>query len=202
MTQSRIITTLAIVVTGSLLAGCAWFGHRAQPAWVEGNSGDYPADQYLLGVGQADTRPSAEERAYGAVSRIFKARVEAEAKDWESFLVLEARGKADTERRLTLDQITRVSTDKVLESVRVLDAWMNPATRQHHVLAGMQRAQAGTARSSPIYPIPANRPGRWRQSEASGARSRTSCCAKPTTPICGSFARAGRGRRADTALRS
>ncbi len=145
MKQSHIITALVIVMTGSLLAGCSWFGHRAQPAWVEGNSGDYPADQYLLGLGQADSRPSAEERAYGAVSRIFKARVEAEAKDWESFLVLEAKGRADTERRLTLDQITRVSTDKVLESVRVLDAWVNPATRQHHVLAGMQRAQAGTA---------------------------------------------------------
>jgi hypothetical protein len=145
MKKLHIATAFILIAAGSLLAGCAWFGHRAQPAWVEGNSGDYPADQYLLGVGQADTRPSAEERAYGAVSRIFKARVEAEAKDWESFLVLEARGKADTERRLTLDQITRVSTDKVLESVRVLDAWMNPATGQHHVLAGMQRAQAGTA---------------------------------------------------------
>jgi len=145
MLKSRILIALMILATGSLFAGCSWLGHRAQPAWVEGNSADYPADQYLLGVGQADLRPSAEERAYGAVSRIFKARVEAEAKDWESFLVLEARGKTNTERRLTLDQITRVSTDKVLESVNVLDAWMNPATRQHHVLAGMQRAQAGTA---------------------------------------------------------
>jgi len=145
MLKSRTLIALMILATGSLFAGCSWFGHRAQPAWVAGNSTDYPADQYLLGIGQADSRPSAEERAYGAVSRIFKARVEAEAKDWESFLVLEARGKANTERRLTLDQITRVSTDKILESVRVLDAWMNPITRQHHVLAGMQRAQAGTA---------------------------------------------------------
>ena len=145
MLKSRTIAALTIIALGGLLAGCAWFGHRAQPAWVEGNSADYPADRFLLGVGQADSRPSAEERAYGAVSRIFKARVEAESKDWESFLVLEARGKANTERRLTLDQVTRVSTDKVLESVNVLDAWVNPATRQHHVLAGMQRAQAGTA---------------------------------------------------------
>jgi hypothetical protein len=145
MLKSRSLIALMILMAGSLVAGCAWFGHRTQPAWVEGNSADYPADQYLLGVGQADSRPSAEERAYGAVSRIFKARVEAEAKDWESFLVLETKGRANTERRLTLDQITRVSTDKVLESVRVLDAWMNPTTRQYHVLAGMQRAQAETA---------------------------------------------------------
>jgi hypothetical protein len=143
MQASRVIHSLIVGLTIGMLAGCA--GHRAQPDWVDGNSAAYPADQYLLGVGQADSRPSAEERAYGAVSKIFTAKVEAEAKDWESFLVLEAKGRANTERRLTLDQITRVSTDKVLENVRVLDAWMNPATRQHHVLAGMPRAQAGTA---------------------------------------------------------
>lgn len=145
MLKSRTIAALTIIALGGLFASCAWFGHRAQPTWVEGNSTDFPADQYLLGVGQADSRPSGEERAYGAVSRIFKAKVEAESKDWESFLVLEARGKANTERRLTLDQVTRVSTDKVLESVRILDAWVNPANRQHHVLAGMHRAQAATA---------------------------------------------------------
>jgi hypothetical protein len=145
MLKSRILIALIVLATGISPAGCAWFGSHEQPAWVEGNSKDYPADQYLLGVGQADSRPSAEERAYGAVSRIFTARVEAEARDWESFLVSEARGKASAERRLTLDQITRVSTDKMLENVKVLDAWMNPATRQHHVLAGMQRAQAGAA---------------------------------------------------------
>lgn len=145
MLKFRTIVALAILITGSLLAGCSWFSHRTQPDWVNGSSRAYPSEQYLVGVGQADSRPSAEERAYGAVSRIFQARVEAEAKDWESFLVLEARGRADTQRRLTLDQITRVSTDKILENVRVLDAWVNPATRQHHVLAGMHRAQAGTA---------------------------------------------------------
>lgn len=145
MLKSRTSAALAFIVTGTLLAGCSSFGHRAQPDWVDGSSRAYPADRYLLGVGQAESRPSAEERAYGAVSRIFQARVEAEAKDWESFLVQEARGRVDTRRRLTLDQITRVSTDKVLENVRVLDAWLNPATGQHHVLAGMQRQQAGTA---------------------------------------------------------
>jgi hypothetical protein len=143
MLKSRTVLLIVLVALNGMLSGCA--GHRAQPAWVNGHSTEYPADQYLLGVGQADSRPAAEERAYGAVARIFTARVEAESKDWESFLLSEARGQASTERRLTLDQLTRVSTDKVLENVRVLDAWVHPATGLHHVLAGMHRAQAGTA---------------------------------------------------------
>lgn len=143
MVKSRAILLIVLAALNGVLLGCA--GHRAQPDWIDGNSRDYPADQYLLGVGQADLRPAAEERAYGAVSRIFKAKIEAESKDWESFLLLEAKGQASTEHRMTLDQVTRVSTDKVLEHVRILDAWLDPATRQHHVLAGMPRAQAGTA---------------------------------------------------------
>jgi hypothetical protein len=143
MLKFRVLLLVVLAALNSALVGCA--GHRAQPDWIDGHSKDYPADQYLFGVGQADSRPAAEERAYGAVSRIFTARIEAESKDWESFLLSEARGQASTEHRLTLDQITRVSTGKVLENVRVLDAWMDPATRQHHVLAGMSRAQSGTA---------------------------------------------------------
>lgn len=145
MTKSPGSVIWAAVLATGLLFGCT--SHRSQPAWVNGTSPDYSADQYLLGVGQADSRPSAEQRAYGAVARIFTARVEAESKDWESFLALEAGSATRTERRLTLDQLTRVSTDKVLENVRVLDAWEHPQTGQHYALVGLHRAQAGTALS-------------------------------------------------------
>jgi hypothetical protein len=134
---------LALMV--SVLPSCAWFGHGATPAWIEGTSKEHPPSRYLVGVGQADSPPEAASRAYAAVSRIFKAEINAQSKDWESFLVLEKKGTALAERRLTLDQVTRVSTDKVLENVRLLDAWRDPKTGQHYALAGMERAQAGAA---------------------------------------------------------
>jgi hypothetical protein len=112
---------------------------------VEGGSREYAIDQYLTGVGQADSQAGAAERAYAAVAKIFKAEINAQSRDWESFLLLEKRGTTDTERRLTLDQVTRVSTDKVLENVRVLDGWYDRGTGQHYALAGMNRAQAGAA---------------------------------------------------------
>ena len=88
-----------------------------KPAWIDGVSADYPSAQYLTGVGQGDNRAVAEDRAYAAVARIFKAEVSAQSKDWESYLVVEQRGSSRDERRLTLDNLTRVSTDKVLENV-------------------------------------------------------------------------------------
>ncbi|MDR4474163.1 MAG: LPP20 family lipoprotein [Nitrospira sp.] len=126
-------------------AGCGWMGGPARPAWIDGGSAQYPASQFLVGVGQAESRPQATEQAYAAVSRIFKAEITAQAKDWESYLVVESRGQTSTERRLTLDNVTRVTTDKVLENVQILDTWFDQKARQYYALAGMNRAQAESA---------------------------------------------------------
>jgi hypothetical protein len=105
-------------------------------------SAAYPSGQYLVGVGQADSRAAAEDRAYAAVARVFKAEVNAQAKDWESYLVIEQRGQTSAERRLTLDNLTRVSTDKVLENVQIVDRWVDVHKGLHYALAGMLRPQA------------------------------------------------------------
>jgi hypothetical protein len=125
--------------------GCSWFGGKAKPDWIDGVSRAYPAEQYLLGVGQSDNRAVAEDQAYAAVARIFKAEVNAQAKDWESYLVIEQRGQSSEQRRLALDNLTRVSTDKVLENVQILDRWADIHKGLHYALAGMQRGQAETA---------------------------------------------------------
>ncbi len=127
------------------VSGCAWFGGQAKPDWIDGVSTAYPSGQYLVGVGQAESRATAEDRAYAAVARIFKAEVSAQAKDWESYLLIEQRGHSSEERRLTLDNLTRVSTDKVLENVRIVDRWVDMHRGLHYALAGMHRSQAETS---------------------------------------------------------
>jgi len=127
------------------IAGCGWFGGTGRPSWIDGGSAEFPSTQYLVGVGQAGTRPQAAEQAYAAISKIFKAEITAQAKDWESYLVVETRGHMSTERRLTLDNVTRVTTDKVLENVQILDTWFDRRARQYYALAGMNRTQAEAA---------------------------------------------------------
>lgn len=137
---------LLLLAAVTSLDGCATFSQNRPPAWIEGGaSKDYPQEQYLIGVGQADSQDAAADKAYGAVARIFKAEITAQARDWESFLQFENRGTTNVERRLSLEHVTRVSTDKVLENVRVLSGWFDAKTSRHYVLAGMNRAQAGTA---------------------------------------------------------
>ena len=125
-----------------LSSGCAWFTGNAKPGWIDDADAEYPPAQYLVGVGQAGDRNSAADQAYAAVARIFKAEVTAQAKDWESYLVIESRGATNAERRLTLDTVTKVSTDKALENVRILETWFDARTGVHYALAVMNRPQA------------------------------------------------------------
>jgi hypothetical protein len=131
---------LGLMVSAS--TGCTWLTGKGKPGWVDGRSADYPSSQYLTGVGQADTRSNAEDQAYAAVARIFKAEVAAQAKDWESYLVVENRGVSNAERRLTIDSVTKVSTDKVLENVRIADVWYDSESRVYYALSVMNRPQA------------------------------------------------------------
>jgi len=146
MDGSLFVCRAGMVLMGlAALSGCAWFGGHTKPDWIEGVSAAYPSGQYLVGVGQAESRAVAEDRAYAAVARIFKAEVSAHAKDWESYLVIEQRGQSRAERRLTLDNLTRVSTDKVLENVQIVDRWVDVQKGFHYALAGMHRPQAETS---------------------------------------------------------
>jgi hypothetical protein len=143
---SLFVSRIGVVLMAMIvLSGCAWFGGQAKPDWIDGVSAAYPSGQYLVGVGQAESRAAAEDQAYAAVARIFKAEVNAQAKDWESYLVIEQRGHSSAERRLTLDNLTRVSTDKVLENVRIVDRWADVHNGLHYALAGMHRPQAERA---------------------------------------------------------
>ncbi len=132
-----------------ILAACA--SSPKMPDWVEGTkAAAYPDDRYLIGVGQADSRSVAEARAYAAVSRIFKAEVMSQAKDWESYLSLERKGSVQIENRVTIETITKVSTDKLLESVTIVQTWRDPKTGLLSALAVMDRTAGRAALTSRI----------------------------------------------------
>jgi len=128
-----------------MVAGCSAIGGPSRPEWVDGASQQYPTKEYLVGVGQAESRAASENQAYAAVSRVFKSEVSARSNDMESYLVVEQQGRSRDERRLTLDNLTRVSTDKVLENVSIADRWFDKQKNLHYALAVMNRSQAEAA---------------------------------------------------------
>ncbi len=123
------------------ISGCAMFSAVERPPWLMGASEQYPSNRYLVGVGQGSSRAVAEERAYAAVAKIFSAHVQSRVQDTEAFRLLEKDGSTQTQRDLALDRTTRVTTQKVLKNVQILERWVNPETKDVYVLAGLDRQQ-------------------------------------------------------------
>lgn len=146
-----LVPALLLVLLAS--AACSSMQEERRPSWIDGGSARFPIERYLVGRGEADSRPVATARAYEAVARIFEAQVTAQARDWESYVQLDDRGGTSHERRLSIERVTQVSTDKVLENVQVLDAWHDPATGTHYVLAGTNRAQGEAALLDRIHEL-------------------------------------------------
>ena len=142
MWSSPKIVLGAMVGVSILLGGCGHSQKDAMPAWVMGASEQFPSQRFLLGVGEADSRQVAEDRAYAAIAKIFQANVQSQADDTELYRVLEREGRTTNERTLSLRQSTTVTTNKVLESATILDRWDHPARNSHSVLVGIDRQQA------------------------------------------------------------
>lgn len=144
--MARAVACGTVASIGFMLSSaCSGMSGQTQPTWVEDVSSEYPPAQYLTGLGEGQTQSVADDQAYAAVARIFSAQVSSQSKDWESYLVVEQRGRSRDEHRLTLDKVTQVSTDKVLENVRIVDRWYDSKKALFYALAGMNRSQAEAA---------------------------------------------------------
>ena len=124
------------------LGGCAWIGAETPPEWLVSPQNAYPAKQFLTGMGEASKREQAERRAYAAVARIFSANIQAQALDQESYATQITGDIRRTQQTLQLNQRTKVTTNKVLENVKILEVWYQSSTRQFFALAGLDRKQA------------------------------------------------------------
>jgi hypothetical protein len=133
-----------VMVLAAALLACAGAGARSgqAPEWVDGRSARYPEAAYLTGVGRADSPEAAEDRAYAAIARVFSAQISQRTTEWERYLQAEGAGAASSQRDISIDQVTHVSTGKVLEHVVIVERYRDPRTSIHYALAAMDRQQA------------------------------------------------------------
>ena len=101
---------IALAVAGSIVlsTGCASTRGGSAPGWVAGESARYPRETYLTGVGFGDSRATAEDRAYAAISRIFEAEVNQRTHEWERYLQTEAGRETTIRRSVGIEQLTAV----------------------------------------------------------------------------------------------
>jgi len=90
-----------------------------RPDWVDGDSIQYPSSKYLTGVGYGPDRKSAEDTARAEIAKIFFSKIDSRTRSYQDYLQTTSRGKSSIKETFTIEEITRVSTQKVLSGVRI-----------------------------------------------------------------------------------
>ncbi len=90
-----------------------------RPDWVDGDSIQYPSSQYLTGVGYGPDRKSSEDKARAEIAKIFFSQIDSRTRSYQEYLQTTSKGKSRIEEASSIEEITKVSTQKVLSGVRI-----------------------------------------------------------------------------------
>jgi len=136
---------MLLLLNLALLSGCASIGdsdRKARPDWIDGSSSHYPRAQYIIGRGQADRLPTAQDHARADIAKTFEVNIQASSRDSQEM----QQRSDDTGSHRSLDtRITRqvaTQTDQIIAGIEIADVWQDPETRQYYVLAVLPRRPA------------------------------------------------------------
>ncbi len=132
--NSRIcrINTLAagLCLSSALMLqpSCSTLRNRA-PEWVRNPKVVYPESQYLVTVGEGDSRRAAENAAAANLSRIFEAHIESDER------LVDTVNETDTDFTRTTDLTTDINilSSQTLHNIQHAEAWKDDLGRYHAV---------------------------------------------------------------------
>ena len=140
-----------------------------KPEWVDGESIQYPSSQYLTGVGFDAERTSAEDKARSEISKIFMSKIDSKTRSYEEYLQTTSRGKAKTEQAISIEEITKVSTQKVLSGVRIASVYKETGQQPlFYALAVLDRGQSARILTDKIHALDREIQDLVRRSETQG----------------------------------
>ncbi len=133
---------ILVAAVAALAASPLFAFQEPKPDWVDGASMEYPREKFLVGVGIADDRQSAQDRARAEIAKIFSTTVQVESNVTESESNKTAGGATQNNFEQNVSENVQTASKKVLEGVDVVENWQDPATRSYYALAVLDRAKA------------------------------------------------------------
>jgi hypothetical protein len=116
-----------------------------RPDWVDGESVQYPQSQYLTGVGYDADRKTSEDKARAEIAKIFVSEIDSRTRSYQDYLQTSSGGRSDLEETFSIQEITNVSTKKVLSGVRIAQIYQESgAGNLYYALAVLDRDQSAT----------------------------------------------------------
>ena len=132
---------LAALLLPALLAGCRSPGRT--PEWVLNPKTVYPEAQYLVAVGEGDTRSAAENSAAANLARIFESHIESD----ERLIDQSRETNTALERTTDFTSDINILSSQTLCNIQHAEAWQDRHSRLHAVAYLDRRETAAIYRS-------------------------------------------------------
>jgi len=114
-----------------------------KPDWIDKESELYPSSMYLTGVGYGSDRQSAEDNARSEIARIFYSDIHSRTSTFQEYLKTTSESKEKVTERFDIEEITKVSTQKVLSGVRIAQVFQQTKPdNTFYALAVLDRNQS------------------------------------------------------------
>jgi hypothetical protein len=114
-----------------------------RPEWIDKPSAQFPTSQYLSGVGYGPARKSAENNARAEIAKIFSSTIDSRTRTYQGYVQIDGQGESNTEETLSIEEITAVSTQKVLTGVRIAHVYQEEGAHPiFYALAVLDRDQS------------------------------------------------------------
>jgi hypothetical protein len=116
-----------------------------RPDWINAESRHYPSAMYLTGVGYAPDRQSSEDKARAEIAKIFYSEIDSKSRTYQEYIHTISGRKSKTTDSIAIEDITEVSTQKLLSGVRIVQVYQQtqPETL-FYALAVLDRDQSKT----------------------------------------------------------
>lgn len=137
----KLSLTLVLAFATLLLGGCAT-SKSNQPDWLAGDSAKYAKSQYLYGRGQASNVEDAKKRALADLSEIFQVSIAVNSEDVQSYKKNSKSAGGGEQFSTESSRRINTTTDQIIRGIQVAEIWQDPARKDYHVLAILQRQQA------------------------------------------------------------
>ncbi len=139
-TTKQFTSFFSLIMVIIWLAGCASTGGNTQrPAWIDGESAQFPRDFYLLGVGQGSTLDRASNAARSDLGKSIKVSI---SSNLTTRLEVEQRkNKSGSSENIsaTTDRQIQTRSQVKLQGINIEKSWQDPVSKEYFSLATLDR---------------------------------------------------------------
>jgi hypothetical protein len=136
---------LIFVFALCMMAAAVAFAGSKAPEWKDNPNKKYPADSFIVGVGEGSDRKVAENDALSQISKQIEVKIKSVITDKQAEEITGKGGKsAMSNYSESFSKVSTSETQKVLEGVSFPEAWEDKDAGKTCVLAALDRTKAST----------------------------------------------------------